>query len=66
MDLTRAPVVMDWECIRLLPDPGWEFVHGYMINIGEEVGPMDSSVWTPGMEVGWVLSPQSGLHLFNG
>lgn len=32
-----------------------------MIDIGEEVGPMDSSVWTPGKEVGWVLSPQLGL-----
>lgn len=37
-----------------------------MTNIGEEVGPMDSSVWTPDKEVGWVLSPQSGLHLFKG
>lgn len=32
-----------------------------MINIGEEVGPTNSSAWTSGKEVGWELSPQSGL-----
>lgn len=32
-----------------------------MINIGEEAGPTDSSAWTPGKKIGWVLSPQSVL-----